>query len=353
MFDGAHTSTRGTFPFQVPSSRFVEAKSAKFSVWCQVAGGKLAKFRQGSGALIAACTAAATNFVLPHPGGPCTSCSDPRSGGCENSSAAASPRPGSYIPAMNLAPAASCDGLRSNPNGRIRSSNPLDVSCGSSCGSSSFSSSSRLLGASPSSVSESEANLTCVGPLAPTRSGMNGTFGATCAAATILCCAMTVSSTSAWTTPPWNGGGLLPPNQSATGAAPRFAIPVPIPGPDPGPSGSNARSIRTLAPATIASVGRARLPSRSTSTVPGRRQSSRAAARPPPPRPQALPPPAKSLVASSATQACNPAGIVRPPPPPPWPASLRMTGTDGLRGRARDLASVALASSKAIASCTA
>ena len=180
---------------------------------------------------------------------------------------------------------------------------------------------------------------------------MNGTFGATCAAATILCCAMTVSSTSAWTTPPWNGGGLLPPNQSATGAAPRVADPIPLAPRDA--SGSNARSIRTLAPATIASVGRARLPSRSTSTVPGRRQSSRAAARPPPPRPQALPPPAKSLVASSATQACNPAGIVRPPPPPPWPASLRMTGTDGLRGRARDLASVALASSKAIASCTA
>mmetsp|Transcript_3650 Transcript_3650/g.14674 ORF Transcript_3650/g.14674 Transcript_3650/m.14674 type:complete len:258 (-) Transcript_3650:636-1409(-) len=257
---------------------------------------------------------------------------------------------------MNLAPAASCDGFRSNPNGRIRSSNPVvDVSWSTRGSSSSFSSSSSA-GASPSSVSESvSANFTCVGPLAPTRSGMNGTFGATCAAATILCCAMTVSSTSACTTPPWNGGGLLPPNQSATGAAPRLAFDATPLGTTPAvtPSGSKARSIRTLAPATIASVGRARLPSRSTSTVPGRRQSSRAAARPPPPRPHALPPPLKSLVASSARHGCNPAGDPRPPPPPPWPASLRMTGTDGLRGRARDLASVALASSKAIASCTA
>ena len=312
MFDGAHTSIRGS------RVSLVSRTAARMAV--------------------------ATNLVLPHPGGPCTSCNDPRSGtlgpdGMWGNSSAR--RRGSRIGsqvlgAMNLAPARSCDAFRSISPSLNNAVNRAVM------GSSSGTRGSLSSGAS-SSESDSEKNLTCDAALAPMSKGMKGTLGATCAAATILCWVMTVSSTSTLVTFPSNPRGLLPPIHNPTGAL--FKV-LPIDEsrvPLAPPLASKAASMRTLAPVTMASMGCLWVSSRITNTVPGLRQSS---FRFLPKKPRASP-----SDASMATQLCNPAPRFLSPPAP---ASFSITDIDLLRDPfAKDLASVALASSKAIASCTA
>ena len=237
--------------------------------------------------------------------------------------------------AMNLAPARSCDGFRSI-------SPPLNNAVNRTVMGSSSGTRGSLSSGASSSESDSEKNLTCDAALAPMSKGMKGTLGATCAAATILCWVMTVSSTSTLVTFPSNPRGLLPPIHKPTGALFKVLLDESRCPLEP-LCDSKACSMRTLAPVTMASMGCLWALSRITNTVPGLRQSS---FRFLPAKPRASP-----SDASMATQLCNPAPRFLSPPAP---ASFSITDIDLLRDPfAKDLASVALASSKAIASCTA